>query len=364
MIFKKLIKYILFNFSAIFKFFFINTREEFHSNKFVISHNLGGGTLFYEKQQSYTDYIIVRKLGMGKDCFFELSFSDKKKYVRKVELIKKLNTSKEIIISSLVSYDSIHKWLQYFSDLKIKNRVKLCYLVHDFHCVCKNNFTLINNDFYCGIKCEECSKNKKNEIKIYQNRWFSFLKNCEEIRCFSYNTKQILEFIFGQNELKLTVVPHNVDYCKQYEKIDYSMDNLKIGIVGNCNTVAKGRNIVKDFSSYCKKNGYELFFIGKVNNSLKQKSKFLHYLGKYNKTNLSRILFENKVNCIFFTSVWPETFSYVISELMSLDIPIATFKIGAQYEKLKSYNKFIELNETTSEYIYSKINNYFSKDKL
>ena len=39
--------------------------------------------------------------------------------------------------------------------------------------------------------------------------------------------------------------------------------------------------------------------------------------------------------------MWPETFSYVVSELMQMDIPIISFDFGAQGEKLKHYEKGI-----------------------
>jgi len=38
-----------------------------------------------------------------------------------------------------------------------------------------------------------------------------------------------------------------------------------------------------------------------------------------------------------FPSVWPETFSYVTSELMALEVPLACFDLGAPAERVRDY---------------------------
>ena len=40
---------------------------------------------------------------------------------------------------------------------------------------------------------------------------------------------------------------------------------------------------------------------------------------------------------MLFPSIYPETFSYVVHELMAMDLPIAAFNIGAPAEKLRHY---------------------------
>ena len=38
----------------------------------------------------------------------------------------------------------------------------------------------------------------------------------------------------------------------------------------------------------------------------------------------------------FFPSIWPETFSYVVSEMTALALPIVAFDLGAPAERLRS----------------------------
>lgn len=44
---------------------------------------------------------------------------------------------------------------------------------------------------------------------------------------------------------------------------------------------------------------------------------------------------------VFFPSICPETFSYVVSEIMQFDMPIIAFRIGAQGENVERYAKGI-----------------------
>ena len=40
---------------------------------------------------------------------------------------------------------------------------------------------------------------------------------------------------------------------------------------------------------------------------------------------------------LFFPSIWPETFSYVVAEMTALHLPIVAFDLGAPAERLRSY---------------------------
>lgn len=65
------------------------------------------------------------------------------------------------------------------------------------------------------------------------------------------------------------------------------------------------------------------------------------YFGEYKCENLQEIIEDNEVSIVVFPFLVPETFSYVISELMLMDIPIICFNLGAQAEKISNYSKGI-----------------------
>jgi glycosyltransferase involved in cell wall biosynthesis len=40
---------------------------------------------------------------------------------------------------------------------------------------------------------------------------------------------------------------------------------------------------------------------------------------------------------MLFPSIWPETFSYVVAEMMAMRLPIVAFDLGAPAERLRGY---------------------------
>lgn len=55
---------------------------------------------------------------------------------------------------------------------------------------------------------------------------------------------------------------------------------------------------------------------------------------------------EEDIDLFFIPSIWPETFSYTTSEIMSMHMPVAVFPIGAPVERVKYYEKGLVLKET------------------
>jgi len=43
------------------------------------------------------------------------------------------------------------------------------------------------------------------------------------------------------------------------------------------------------------------------------------------------------VNVGFFPSIWPETFSFVVQEMMDMGVPLCCFDLGAPAERVGSY---------------------------
>ncbi len=68
-----------------------------------------------------------------------------------------------------------------------------------------------------------------------------------------------------------------------------------------------------------------------------QKSDRLKVTGAYRREDLVALVEENGVNMFFFPSIWPETFSYVVAEMIALGLPIVAFDLGAPAERLRHY---------------------------
>jgi glycosyltransferase involved in cell wall biosynthesis len=67
--------------------------------------------------------------------------------------------------------------------------------------------------------------------------------------------------------------------------------------------------------------------------------------GPYKVEDLPSILTEFGVNICFLPSIWPETYSYVTSELMALDMPLCCFDLGAPAERVRDYDKGLVIGQ-------------------
>ncbi len=133
-----------------------------------------------------------------------------------------------------------------------------------------------------------------------------------------------------------------MSYCKNSKIKTNQYFNL--GIVGNICNEAKGIYVLDYLAKEFNKENIPITIIGTKKEDIEQKIKILPnelFLGTYINANLQSIIESEKISIIAFTSICPETFSYVFSELTLLDIPIICFNIGAQAEKAKKYSKGI-----------------------
>ena len=66
--------------------------------------------------------------------------------------------------------------------------------------------------------------------------------------------------------------------------------------------------------------------------------------GRYPPQELSQRLAASGANVFLFTSIWPETFSYVAHEIIACGLPLASFDLGAPADALRNYAKGRVLN--------------------
>ena len=61
--------------------------------------------------------------------------------------------------------------------------------------------------------------------------------------------------------------------------------------------------------------------------------------GRYQRQKLVELVETHGINMFLFPSIWPETFSYVVAEMILLGVPIVAFDLGAPAERLRGYGK-------------------------
>jgi glycosyltransferase involved in cell wall biosynthesis len=225
-------------------------------------------------------------------------------------------------------------------------------LVHDFFLICPS-YTLIDKDGrYCGVPknieiCEVCIKklnptysqviHENQNIHKWRSLWAELIRSSYQVTCFSNSSTEILLKAYPFAKSYIKVIPHLVKFTpSKLPQINHG--KLHIGVIGGI-SYAKGASILNQLVTYIeeKKLQVKVTLLGEIDPAFHNAK--INVLGRYERNELPYLIEKNEINVILFPSIFPETFSYVTSEVMIMKMPIAYFDIGAVPEKLKSYKK-------------------------
>jgi glycosyltransferase involved in cell wall biosynthesis len=319
----------------------------------LITHNWGGGTAQFERNVADElggKLYILRFVSYRRNIFCKLENSGIGNHICKPSVLEKLLTLKfkNIIVNSLVSASPAFATMDILKKYKRENpNVSFTYYVHDFHSVCPK-FNLVADDWYCGLECSkhDCKFNLKDNrysgsIGSWRSHWNEFLLIFDNIICFSNSSREILCQAYPSlRDHQIEVKPHSMSYCNFQPIKEIDGFSMHVGIFGNIANVPKGRLVVKRLLKELPEN-IPISFIGVSENQIGVSRPNTYYHGKYALKELPGIISKHKISMALFTSICPETFSYTVSELMMLGMPIMCFDIGAQGEKVKAYDKGI-----------------------
>lgn len=330
----------------------------------AFDHNLGGGA---------TEYLIEkRKLALkeGKrfltvrfdidNMRYYLQYEYKKYkvqyFAKDLEMIlDEIPRVDEIWINELVTYQEIYQVLDQILGLKEKHQAHLKMLLHDFFFMCPAVNLMNDQGKYChGADAQICNQcipaNRSNACLDYESgtawrtHWREFLSRCDEILAFSDDTAQLFKKTYP-HLYQLRVLPHKPHYVTALDKKAKTTKTLNIGLLGVL-CYKKGLDIVKEMVKEIEAQNLNIRMklIGVSDEEID--SPVFSCTGRYTRDELPRLTMEEDIDLFFIPSIWPETFSYTTSEIMSMHMPVAVFPIGAPVERVKYYEKGLVLKET------------------
>jgi len=229
-------------------------------------------------------------------------------------------------------------------------------MVHDFYPICPS-YTLIDQaGSYCGVPdrletCERCMQEMPPELlpyrppnlemRAWRMEWQEFMQLSVEIRCFSESSREIFARAYPLLVDKCSVVPHTVQFKPSRVPSVRGGRELHIGVVGGIN-YPKGRGVLESLIRYIEENNlnHKLSVVGETDIPVPG----VNVTGRYEVDQLPDIIEKLGINAILIPSIWPETFSYVTSEMIALGLPIACFNLGAPAERVRIYARGIVLD--------------------
>lgn len=349
-------------------------RENTGRSILVIDHGLGGGTSKYAEQR------IQQYLAAGNRvllAWFDLPALSPQVTYRAAGKTRSITCNdeqqifvlaarigvKEILINHSIGFCDPLGMVDAAIQYKLEFGATVEYPLHDFLPVCPAWHLIDHRGLFCNIPghdiCTTCLAHtseeftayipvKDRQIEAWRLRWQGFFANLDKIQAFSAaSVKLLLKAYPDLSPEKIIITPHLLDTTFAPVQLTGLEHQLCIGIIGTIGYV-KGARIVLDICNLIEARhlAARIVVVGTLEGDYcewEQKG-ILSVTGRYQPEQLPAILQQNKVNYSFLPSVWPETFSFVVSELMALQLPIAVFDLGAPAERVAHYTKGVILS--------------------
>lgn len=269
-----------------------------------------------------------------------------------------------------IDFIHIHHMVNHYfdiADVVSEKKIYCMITLHDFCSLCPTINMLYKMEKYCGNlkekNCGECLKYKNginnNIIPRWREVWNDFLSKMDKVIVPSKSTKDIINSVY--KNIKIDVIPHGIkEIDRSYvPKIENKLNVAFVGVV----SIHKGGKILTELvKKKTSKIKYHLFGKTEFSTLVKNKSNYVNH-GPYDREKLSELLQDSKINLACLFSIWPETYSYTLTECLQNNIPVLTFDIGAIAERIKEYNLgYVIPIDSTIEDISKKIDEIRNND--
>jgi len=351
----------------------------------IVDHDLGGGANDYRERM--VDSIICQKGSVIILTFhvptlshilvvtnsrinYRFAIPDKEFFLRAIGY---LDVS-DIVYNTGVSFLRPEETSPLLIQLKQITSARLKVLIHDYFVVCPSHFLINDEGKYCEIPdidvCNRClSRNQQGFSTLFSAQdmskwraiWGSLLNTCDEIVTFSNSSLNILRSAYPEiDPLKISVIPHDIRHLKGKSPRILSTSHLQIGVVGQIG-FHKGSNFIQRLAIEIKRRKMDckIVVIGTIEANCD--STIVTETGAYEHSELPDLVEQSGVNVMLFPSIWPETFSYVVHELLGMNLPIASFNLGAPSDRLSSYPNGLVLDSTDPKDVLNELISFHRK---
>lgn len=260
-----------------------------------------------------------------------------------------------ILVNELATYPNLPNALDAIRALRAKSGSTVTFYLHDYLAICPSLNLLGYDKYYCGVPqdrsaCQRCYRKQGHSrwvypetVRGYREQWKTMLEVCDKVVCFSEASKKLLLDAYP-NLTNAVVTPHAVSPLRPVNRRRYRHEGINIGLLGNL-SFHKGSEVVEALLKSCHEDG------------LDKQVRFVHFgdnldnvtddnfvsLNEYERSQLPDLVEQQQIDVFFLTSIWPETFSFTCSEIISMDVPLICFDMGAPAERTKQYDKGLVL---------------------
>lgn len=309
----------------------------------IIDHRSGGGASFYlNKRLLQTDFkecnnYIVRPTKYKE--IVSVNHNEKELLLFKSFFLKWIenNIWNKVFINELYGYDFLTEFQNVLIKISKNTDTTMTYCLHDYYCLCPS-LQLFIEGRYCNMECNSCHK-YGHIIVEWRKEWGNLLECCDDIIAFSEDTERRVSGIY--KDIKIITKPHlSLGPLRNVVKKENNKLKYHVGLVGMLSPI-KGLEFVRELVKYVEEKDlpYEFFHFGMTYDGGNIEGSIYTDCGAYSREKLPELIERYDIDFVFFSTVVPETFSYTCLELREMSIPFATFKLGAQADHAREYEK-------------------------
>jgi GT2 family glycosyltransferase/glycosyltransferase involved in cell wall biosynthesis len=235
-----------------------------------------------------------------------------------------------------------------------RHGIPCLYVLHDFELICPSIFGIDDENRFCGF----CAHGDEKRGCLENNRYFRtcfplpvsanasllhqyrdhvkkhFLPYIDLFIAPSYSTKDHFSRFYGTDNIM--VIYHGIFSEKpdplRMEKTKKD-DKIHIGLLGHLNHEQKGIGPVRSVLKNLDRNLFKVSLYGPY-----VEIEDVEYRGTYDYREITDKLKASDIDVILLLPIWPETFSYVLSEAMIAQIPVIVSNRGALKERVDRYD--------------------------
>lgn len=227
------------------------------------------------------------------------------------------------------------------------------FLFHDYYPVCPTINLLDLNGRYCGLDrdiryCDACAlRGRPFSMARWRATWGELLALASRVVFFSENTRAAVGKVYLLRTEQIEVRPHEI---KDFDtKPCIPADGpMRIAVVGDIQ-MHKGAEMVAALGRILGDRLPEASIVVFGNLETDHLPRNVMVLGPYERDDLPRLLEEHRITVGFFSSIWPETFSFVVHELALLNLPLVCFDLGAQGDYVRTLANSRVVSEVSAE---------------
>lgn len=340
-----------------------NSKDPF---EIIIDHDLGGGANKFRQDQinnhvkNHRPFGRIRTHGPSNPIEFIIYCGDQFQsfYFQDWAALHKMlpnngGRKRKIVwvVNNLVGFHDMPKINAFLVERRRKSRDRVRVLIHDFLPICPSYNLLDRDGKYCGVpqlaRCQRClpenpfaaQESRGAEIGNWRRSWSNLLQVADQIVHFSETSRETLLRAFPDLKGRMVVRPHSVSWAVRRKLKVFPLrpeEPVRIGVVGSIG-IPKGAAMVNRAAKIIARRelNAEIVVMGRLSRPVK--NGHLRVLGPYKTQDLAQLIERERIHVFWVPSIWPETYSYVTTELMRLGVPIACFDLGAPRERLASY---------------------------